>query len=236
MKKLLVTLVITLLVVVVAIFGVKTFLFPDTNTGTKVTPNDEPGIIATDDGQAMTDNVGTDADNTVSVVPNSDDPIKTYDNGLATFTYDSTQVFFSEMPSDSEDGYPITMWQMIDGDGGLPFMDTMPLTLTQPFPEETGEQDWDDMIKALLVAYYAVEDRENVQISITDSVVKVDGDEAKAFANFTTTLDGSATPNLTGCARMVSDADSAVVMVALAEEGNQVPQVFKDIYMSAELY
>ena len=172
----------------------------------------------------------------VSFEPISQDPIKTYDNGVATFQYDSTKVGFDEIMSDSTDGVPITSFLSVTSGEALPRVDVFPLTLDAPFTEKTTEDEWENLAGALLVSYFKEELRENVGIKFSDVTVTIDGNHSTMTANFSCVVPNIADQNMDGTAKLISNSSHALIMIALVEEGQSVPEEMASIVESAELY
>ena len=161
--------------------------------------------------------------------------LQTYENGLAEFTYDIGKIVFMEMPSDDEEGYPMTSFLLNDTEDVLPRLDVLPLKLTEPFTESVTVEEWQELVKSLILAYYSTLEQENVKITFADGVVKVDNGEAKMYVYVTTTLEGSSTPDMSGVIRLTANNESAVVTLALARKGEAIPSEIEDVYMSINL-
>ena len=111
MKKMIIAIVCAVVILIAGIFGAKALLFPgDKNPETDL---DTPIVPITDaqnpNGQEA--NPDAPAVNIPAVTPvaptGSDDPLKIYDNGAATFSYDSTKLIFDEIPPSEENGIPM---------------------------------------------------------------------------------------------------------------------------------
>ena len=180
-------------------------------------------------------------DNNVGVVTDEIDEesqvsgIQTYENGMAAFVYDSDKIVFQEMPSSDENGYPMTSFLLKDNEDVLPRLDIIPLQLTEPFSQDITVDDWQELVRALILAYYNTEEQQRVAINFADGVVKVDEDSAKMYVYVTSTLDGAATPNMNGVIRLCGNKESAVVTLALSQKGMAIPSEIEDIYMSVTL-
>lgn len=161
--------------------------------------------------------------------------LQTYENGLAEFTYDIGKIVFMEMPSDDEEGYPMTSFLLNDTEDVLPRLDVLPLKLTEPFTESVTVEEWQELVKSLILAYYSTLEQESVKITFADGVVKVDNEEAKMYVYVTTTLEGSSTPDMSGVIRLTANNESAVVTLALARKGEAIPSEIEDVYMSINL-
>lgn len=215
MKKVIVTVGIAILVFIIGIVGAKVFLFSD---------SDDDGIYTADEnGVVLQDEIVEEGSHT-------------YENGLASFTYDGAALSFTEIPSDDESGYPMTSFVLSDSEDVLPRVDIYPLTLTIPFDENAPKDDWETLVKTMLKAYYNKEEQESVDIVVSNTVVKTGEDMVKMFSNFETTLVGSVTPNLTGAARLVANDKTAVLTLALTHKGGYLPQEMIDLYMSSQLH
>lgn len=230
MKKMIVTILIALVVIAAAAFGVKALLFPSSNASPVST--DTPAV-SEDVSPGQDENVGEEE---VIVSTDNANPMKSYDNGMASFTYDSSKLYFAEEPSDNENGIPLTSFLQIDTTDVLPRLDIMPLTLDAPFPATTAESEWEDLAKSLILAYYSESAREAVNLAFKDTTVKVEGDTAKMYVSFTCILDDSAEYSLSGIVRLVSNADSAIITVAMCRNGDTIPSELYDTYMSVELH
>lgn len=159
--------------------------------------------------------------------------MKTYSNGIASFTYDSASLCFEEMPSDNEDGYPFTSFLPLNSTAALPRVDIVPL-VGSVF-SGWSEEEWKNLARSLILAYYQPSEYEQVAINFGTPVMKSDGNEIKMFIAFDTALDGSATPNMHGVLRLVSDGGKGVVTAALSETGQYVPASMESLYMSVDL-
>ena len=222
MKKLLISLLIVVVLFALGFFGASHFLFNDTEA-----PEEE---------QLPTEYVA-DENGTVSQVEEEANTAATYENGLATFTYDSSLLMFDEIPSDKEGGYPMSSFTLMDSEDILPRVDIYPLVLETPITdEETAKQDWETLVRSMLLGYYNAGEQEGVSITLTNHAVRIEDGVAKMFCNFSTSLANSATPNLSGSARMIADEDSAVLTLGIAKSGSSVPQAMVDLYMSAALH
>ena len=172
----------------------------------------------------------------VSFNPVSDDPIKTYDNGIATFQYDSTKVGFDEIMSDSTDGVPLTSFLSVTSGEALPRVDVFPLTLDAPFTEKTTEEEWKNLAGALLVSYFKEGLRENVGIKFSDVTVTIDGDHSVMTANFSCVVPNFPDQDMDGSAKLISNDSHALIMISLVEEGGTIPEEMASIVESASLY
>ena len=134
MKKMIIAIVCAVVILIAGIFGAKALLFPgDKNPETDL---DTPIVPITDaqnpNGQEA--NPDAPAVNIPAVTPvaptGSDDPLKIYDNGAATFSYDSTKLIFDEIPPSEENGIPMVSFMPVDAEDVLPRVDAMPLTVS----------------------------------------------------------------------------------------------------------
>lgn len=218
MKKTFYSIIIAVLIFVVAFFAARWFwTSPDAVNG-QIPGNNVTGSLP-EEGYEFEQASG----------------MQSYENGLAAFSYDSDKVIFLEMPSSDENGYPMTSFLLKDDENVLPRLDVIPLKLEEPFSQDVTVDDWQELVRALLLAYYNTEEQSRVVINFADGVVKVDEDSAKMYMYVTCTLDGSATPNMNGVIRLVGNNKSAIITLALAEKGFTIPDELEDIYMSVTL-
>ena len=129
----------------------------------------------------------------------------------------------------------MTSFLLNDTEDVLPRLDVLPLKLTEPFTESVTVEEWQELVKSLILAYYSTLEQENVKITFADGVVKVDNGEAKMYVYVTTTLEGSSTPDMSGVIRLTANNESAVVTLALARKGEAIPSEIEDVYMSINL-
>ena len=218
MRKSFLSIIIAIVVLVVALLCCKWF-FTGAEQGAHYTPTGAIVSGEDDDGEVNEQVAG----------------LQTYENGLAEFTYDSGKIVFMEMPSDDEEGYPMTSFLLDDTEDVLPRLDVLPLKLTEPFAELVTVEEWQELVKSLILAYYSTLEQESVKITFADGVVKVDNGEAKMYVYVTTTLEGSSTPDMSGVIRLTANNESAVVTLALARKGEAIPSEIEDVYMSINL-
>jgi len=218
MKKNVYSIIIAVVIFIAAIFAARWFFTAPDNANDQQSVNNPVDLV--------TENM-----------PESDLAmgIQTYENGMAEFSYDSDKIVFQEMPSSDENGYPMTSFLLKNNEEVLPRLDVIPLKLTEPFSQEVTVEEWQELVKSLLLAYYNTEEQNNVAINFADGVVKVDESSAKMYVYVTSTLNGSATPNMNGVVRLFGNNDSAVITLALAEKGESIPKEMEDIYMSVVL-
>lgn len=226
MKKGILVAVAILIIAIGGFLGARALLFPKPDVPVPSADLTAPGVVDEPQG----------ADDAGELPDEAQGPVRAYDNGLASFTYDSTKLVFQEMPSADESGYSMTSFLVLDSDDVLPRVDVMPLVMDEAIPETLPESDWQSLAKTLILAYYNAAEHGNVVIDISSTVVKVDGNSAKLYVGFTTTLDGSETPNMSGAVRMTTNGTNAVITLALAEKGTSVPQEMYDLYMSAVVH
>ena len=218
MKKTFYSIIIAVLIFVVAFFAARWFwTSPDAVNG-QISGNNVTGSLP-EEGYEFEQASG----------------MQSYENGLAAFSYDSDKVIFLEMPSSDENGYPMTSFLLKDDENVLPRLDVIPLKLEEPFSQDVTVDDWQELVRALLLAYYNTEEQSRVVINFADGVVKVDENSAKMYMYATCTLDGSATPNMNGVIRLVGNNKSAIITLALTEKGFTIPDELEDIYMSVTL-
>lgn len=218
MRKTYLSIIIAVVVFIVAVLCCRSFWSADKHP-VDTQPSD---IVASD-----LDNI--DSDNSLNK------GLQTYENGLAEFTYDSNKIVFMEMPSDDEDGYPMTSFLMLNNEDVLPRLDVIPMKLTEPFTESVSVEEWQQLVKSLILAYYNTSEQEQVNINFSDGVVKVNEGEAKMYVYVSTKLDASATPDLNGVIRLTANNKAAVVTLALAHRGESIPSELEDVYMSINI-
>ena len=233
MRKLVLSVLALLLVCAAALYGASV-LFHSSEDAGDTDDTSQQQQVEDVGGESQGDS--PDLTGTVQVNPETATGIHKYDNGMASFSYDAAKLMFQEMPSDDESGYPMTSFLPANSDDVLPRVDIIPLVLDTPFDSTTNKEEWESLVKTLVLAYYAQSEWESVSLVFDSSTVKVEDGGAKMFARFSTKLDGSATPNLTGAIRLISNEKNAVVSIALTRTGNLVPQEMTDLYMSASLH
>ena len=228
MRKLILSVLALLLVCAAALYGASALFHPAGNPDDSSSQQMDMAVESQGDTPDITGEV--------QVNPETATGTHQYDNGMASFSYDAEKLMFQEMPSDDENGYPMTSFLLANSDDVLPRVDIIPLVLDTPFDSSTNKEEWESLVRTLVLAYYAQSEWEAVSLAFDSSTVKVESDNAKMFARFSTKLDGSATPNLTGAIRLIANDKNAVVSIALARTGSLVPQEMTDLYMSANLH
>ena len=158
-----------------------------------------------------------------------------YSNGMASFTYDSTQLVWEEMPSDQDHGYPMTSFYMANGTEAMPRVDILPAVLEAPFQSTLTDAEWEAFAKQLILAYYTPDEQSKVALNMSNTVVKVEGDSSKMYVGFTATIEAAPDYNMSGSVRLVSKGTNASVTIATCKPGASIPQVMQDLYMSATI-
>lgn len=245
MKKVVIVFFVALAILLLALFGVKHFLFPKDGAGV--------GDVGENHGQTSQVDPADDLQKAQEDEPvkiDSDNPIKSYSNGIATLTYDSSQVYFSEIPTDKDNGIPGTIFMPVSwNEDGEPVYSSNPLPQVEILPLEevsvTGEgsenfyniteSEWQEFAKALIsqMCYTTAELNSGVQINLRNPAVKIDGTTARLYVAFTTACEGGL--NLSGSVRLVAKDTNAVVLLALTESGKGLPTALNDAYLSAEI-
>lgn len=224
MKKLLITLSISAAIILACILGIRLLMVPgDSEVGRDPDPltTEEKQETGEEEAEAIAGEV-----------------MRSYSNGVASFQYDSSKLFFQETPSMDESGYPAAVFYGVDmhesqAELALPQVVITPLVLTQPFPETTNQEEWEAFAKAMILGFYIGQVQEKVQIEFSNTVVKVEGTDAKMYVAFTSMLEDGL--SFSGAIRMVANEKYAVMTMANTEVGKAIPQEMHDLYMSAEL-
>ena len=193
---------------------------------------DQPEDITQADDTA----IDNDVPSIVSTEPEDDNPIKTYDNGVATFTYDSTKVYFDEMPAENTDGIPQSWFFMVESDSAIPSITVFPMVLEKAFTADVTKEDWEDLAKAFILSYFTTDVQSLVDVKFSGTALKIEDETAKMYVSFDCDVLGSPENNMNGVVRLVSNASYAMVTVAIVQDGQSMPQELIDTYMSVELY
>lgn len=171
--------------------------------------------------------------------PQTEDGKTLYDNGVATFQYDAEAVYFSEIPSDQDNGIPMTSFLMLGTEDVLPRVDAMPLTISDSGEGANNfynitEEDWLALAKALVAGYYPTSVQDKMSITLSDPAVKVDGTTAKLYVSFSSRSDEDS--NFDGSVRLIANGTNAIATVALTPVGSSLPTALHDVYMSVDVY
>ena len=172
----------------------------------------------------------------ITIEPVEQAPIKTYDDGIASFAYDSTKLAFDEVMADNTDGIPLTSFLMIDPGESLPRLDVFPLTLDAPFSTDTTEDEFKNLVGALVISYFEKEQQDQVGIKFDTAIMNIEESTASMEISFSSILSTDIDKNMTGIAKLISDENHALIMIALTKEGNTIPTELTDVIKSAELY
>ena len=160
-----------------------------------------------------------------------------YDNGIATMTYDGTKLFFSETPSDDESAYPLTTFLSVENEDVLPRLDIIPIDVTSSTPILT-EDNFSQLVKTMLLGYYTINEQGGVNIAL-DTPMITEGANGVLYVGsigFSTSKEGSFTPDMNGTARIQIFGTRALVTLELAKKGMEVPKEFTDVAVSAKMY
>lgn len=196
-----------------------------------LTPKNNPNPTESTDPSA-----GVSQEVTPTQVPEDTNPIKTYDNGIATFTYDSRKVYFDEMPSENVDGIPQTWFFQAESNSAMPAVAAFPMTLESPFNSKITDADWEELAKAYIMSFFSPDMQGLVTVKMGGTAVKIDGDTAKMYVQFDCDVVSSPENNMNGVVRLVSNATNAMVTVAVTADGQSLPEAMSDVYMSVSLY
>lgn len=248
MKKMIIAIVCALLVLVLGVIGVKTFLL----SGDKDSATDVPNIPITN---TTTDQPAVDPvvpeNPTVPAVtptaPNSDEPIKLYDNGVASFNYDSTKLIFDEIPPSEENGVPMVSFMLADSENALPRVDAMPLKVSATGDGEENfynisEDVWQQLAAEAVRQYYSPASKAAAQISFSGTVVKPESTTSmKMFTNISVTIPSDIAAqtgdfSMNGSIRLVASGEQAMITMAMYGQNSSLPEELKDVYMSMQLH
>lgn len=251
MKKTIIIIVAAVLVLILGIVGAKVFLF----SGDKepADNSDVPTIpITTQDPAQTTDTTQTtDIPAVTPIDPNattgSDEPMKLYDNGMASFTYDSTKLAFDEIPPSEENGVPMVSFMPVDSENALPRVDAMPLTISATGDGKDNfynitEDDWKNLAAACVLQYLSPISKDSAQIAFSGTVVKPDGDSSmKLFTNISVTIPDDVAAqtgdfSMNGSIRMIASGEKAMVTMAMYRQNASLPAEMTDVYMSMQLH
>lgn len=247
MKKLIAAIVCAILVLILGIVGAKVFLFSeDKQPGTDV-PNIP--ITSTDDPSAVTPNTAEDPDipAVMPIVPNSGEPVKLYDNGVASFNYDSTKLIFDEIPPSEENGVPMVSFMLADSENALPRVDAMPLKVSATGDGEANfynitEESWQQLAAACVLQYYSPTSQDAAQISFSGTAVKLESATSmKMFTNISVTIPGeiavqSGDFSMNGAIRLIASDEQAMITMAMFNQNSSLPEELRDVYMSMQLH
>ena len=240
--------VAAVVVLILGIIGVKVFLF----SGEKQPADtDVPNIpITSADNVQAVDPVVTDEPSIPAVtptVPNSDEPVKLYDNGLAAFNYDSTKLVFDEIPPSDENGIPMVSFMPIDSENALPRVDAMPLTVSATGDGDSNfynitEESWQQLAAACVLQYLSPTSQDAAQISFSGTTVKPEGATSmKMFTNISVTIPENIASqtgdfSMNGSIRLVASGEQAMITMAMYRQNSSLPEELKDVYMSMQLH
>lgn len=247
MKKTIVVIVCAVLVIIVGIFGAKAFLFsgnkePNSDaTNIPITSTDNPAAAMSD----AADNPDIPA--VTPTVPNSDDPIKLYDNGVATFNYDSTKLVFDEIPPSEENGIPMVSFMPADSENALPRVDAMPLTVSATGDGEENfyninEDSWQQLAAACVLQYYSPASQDAAQISFSNTTVKSESAMSmKMFTNIGVIIPSEIAAqtgdfSMNGSIRLIASGEQAMITMAMYNQNSSLPNELRDVYMSMQLH
>ena len=252
MKKTIITVVITVLVMVLGLIGAKVFLFsgdkdpaPADTTNIPITATQQPQQIQPVQPSDQTQP----ADQIPAVtptLPGSDEPVKFLDIGIASFNYDSTKLVFDEIPSDQEDGVPMVSFMPADASETLPRVDAMPIKVSisgegdENFYNMT-EESWQNLAAACVLQYLSPSGRERAQISFSGTVVKKEESASmKMFTNISVTVPDDIAAqtgdvSMNGSIRLVSAGENAVITMAMYKQNSSLPEALEDAYMSLQV-
>lgn len=250
MKKTIITILLTVVVLVVAAIGVKVFLFSGNDDAKDPGTVDTTNIpITTDQQPSAVDPVQSDPNEIPAVtptVPSADDPVKLLDIGTATFKYDSTKLVFDEIPPAEENGTPMVSFMSIEGDETLPRVDAIPLKVSITGEGEDNfmnitEESWQKLAAASVIQYLSPMSQEKAQISFSGTVVKKESDSSmKMFTNVSISIPNEVATqtgdmSMNGSIRLVSNSENAVITMAMCRQSSSLPEAMKDAYMSLEV-
>ena len=225
MKNILPLFLGAIVVLLLSLFGIKTLLFADE-------PSDVAAGIDPDVAASVTDTTTF-----VQSAPALDfDPTKTtYNNGLASFVYDATQLIWEEIPSDQDNGYPMSSFYLLDGGEALPRVDVFSAELTVPFADGQAEAEWEAFAKEMVMAYYTEEEHESVALTVGEPVVKYEDGITKAYLPFEAILEIAPEYSIAGSVRMLASGTKASITVAAHKPGETMDEVLYELVMSAEV-
>ena len=218
MKKMIIAIVCAVIILIVGILGAKALLFSGDKT--PETDPDTPIVPITDaqnpNGQDANSDASTaDIPAVTPVAPTgSDDPVKLYDNGAATFSYDSTKLIFDEIPPSEENGIPMVSFMPVDSEDVLPRVDAMPLTVsasgegTENF-YNIDEESWKQLAAACVLQYLSPASKDAAQT----------GDSS-----------------MNGSIRLIANGENAMITMAMSRQSSSLPEALKDVYMSMQLH
>lgn len=248
MKKMIIAIICAVVVLIAGIFGAKALLFsgdktPKTDPDTPIIPiTDEQQPVQTDPAQTP------DIPAVTPVAPEgSDNPVKLYDNGAASFKYDSTKVAFDEIPPSEENGIPMVSFVPADSEEVLPRVDAMPLTVSATGEGDENfyninEESWKQLAAACVLQYLSQTSRDAAQITFQNTVVKPDGATSmKLFTNISVSIPENISSqtgdfSMNGSIRMIASGEKAMITMAMSRQNASLPECLKDVYMSMELH
>lgn len=247
MKKTIITILITVLVMVIALVGVKVFLFSGDKTPA---PTDTTNIpITSQPAQTTPGEDPAQPANPIPAVtptlPGSDEAVRLLDIGVASFNYDSTKLVFDEIPSDEEDGTPMVSFMPADAAETLPRVDAMPIKVSnsgdgdQNFYNMT-EDSWQNLAAACVLQYLSPSGQEKAQLSFSGTVVKKEENSMKMFTNISVTVPADIAAqtgdvSMNGSIRLISNGGNAVITMAMYRQNSSLPEALKDAYMSLQV-
>ena len=137
--------------------------------------------------------------------------------------------------SDNIDGAPQTWFFMADTNTATPSVAAFPLALESPFGTSVTDEDWEELAKAYIMSFFSPDMQRLVTVKTDGTVVKIDGDTAKMYVRFDCDVASSPENNINGVVRLVSNANNAMVTVAITADGQNLPEALTDVYMSVSL-
>lgn len=249
MKKTIITIVITVVVMILGIIGAKLLLSSGDKTPDPADATYIP-IAATPETPAVVADPTPAVDPVVPAVtptlPGSDEPIKFLDIGIASFNYDSTKLVFDEIPSDEENGIPMVSFMPSDAEDILPRVDAMPIKVSNTGEGDQNfynmnEESWQNLVAACVLKYLSPAGQEQAQLSFSDTVVKrEDNASMKMFTNVSINVPSDISAqtgdlNMNGSIRLIANGENAVITMAMYRQNSSLPEALKDAYMSLQV-
>lgn len=247
MKKTIIAAVCAVLVLILGIIGVRAFLIPGDKgpASDQDVPNIPITSTAQDDPVAIQPNEpdGPGIPSVTPVTPNNDEPVKFYDNGIASFSYDSTKLVFDEIPPSDENGIPMVSFMPMDSENALPRVDAMPLKVSATGDGDDNfyninEEGWQKLAAACVLQYFSQTSQNAAQISFANTTVKPEGGTSmKMFTSISVTIPEDIAAqtgdySMSGSIRLVAKGETAMITMAMYRQNSFLPAELEDVYMS----
>jgi len=251
MKKTIIAIACAALVVILGVVGAKMFLFSD-DEDQKDPAADIPNIPITstmpdESPQTQQSAPVSDIPAVTPTIPNGDNLVKLYDNGIATFNYDSTKLVFDEIPPSDENGVPMVSFMLMDSENALPRVDAMPLKVSATGDGEDNfyninEESWQQLAAACVLQYFSQTSQSAAQISFSNTTIKPESATSmKMFTTISVSIPDDVASqtgdvSMAGAIRLLASGENAMITMAMSRQNSFLPTELEDVYMSMQLH